>query len=144
MQANEMSVILCATSDPNYDRRMLRISGSLAKVFAHVRLIGRQTPRSVQLVERSFEQERLNGLFAKGVLMYAEFNLRPFFRLLFARFDMVCAVDLDTLPACWMAAKLKGKALVFDAHEYFSEVPELHNRAKVKRIWEWIVKAFIP
>ncbi len=144
MESNPQHIILCATADPNYDQRMLRISGSLAKHYPKVTLLGRQTPRSVQLVERSFVQERIHCIFGSGALMYAEFNTRLFIKLLFSRFDIVCAADLDTLPACWLAAKLKGKAVIYDAHEYFTEVPELAERPAVKRFWRWIGQTFVP
>jgi hypothetical protein len=44
---------------------------------------------------------------------------------------------LDTLLANFLASKLKRNCrLVYDSHEYFTEVPELIGRPKVQRIWE--------
>jgi hypothetical protein len=38
------------------------------------------------------------------------------------------ANDLDTLLPAFIAAKLKRKKLVYDAHEFFTQVPELIHR----------------
>lgn len=59
-------------------------------------------------------------------------------------FDVVCACDADTLPAAVLAGKLKRKKIVFDAHEYFSEVPELVNRRWVYKFWQQVEHFFIP
>ena len=52
--------------------------------------------------------------------------------------------DLDTLPAVYLAARIRGIPLVFDSHEYFTELPELVGRRFVRRIWERLEKAFLP
>jgi glycosyltransferase involved in cell wall biosynthesis len=39
---------------------------------------------------------------------------------------------------------LKGKPIVYDAHEYFTEVPELQNRKLEKSIWKWVERLCIP
>jgi glycosyltransferase involved in cell wall biosynthesis len=77
-------------------------------------------------------------------LFYAEFNIRLFLLLLFSKSDVLLANDLDTLPANFLAAKLKNKKLVYDSHEYFTEVPELIKRPRTKRIWEWIERKTVP
>jgi glycosyltransferase involved in cell wall biosynthesis len=53
-------------------------------------------------------------------------------------------VDADTLLAGTLYAKTNGIPLIFDAHEYFSELPELVNRPLIKGIWNWIEKVCIP
>jgi glycosyltransferase involved in cell wall biosynthesis len=58
--------------------------------------------------------------------------------------DVFLANDLDSLPANYLAAKLKRKKLAFDSHEYFTEVPELIGRSRVKRIWKWFEKKIVP
>jgi glycosyltransferase involved in cell wall biosynthesis len=52
--------------------------------------------------------------------------------------------DLDTLPANFLASKVKNKPLVYDSHEYFTEVPELIGRPGVKKVWEWLEKKMVP
>lgn len=107
-------------------------------------LIGRQLPDSPDLGKFSFQTERLKCIFHKGKAFYLEYNLRLFFRLMNSPAKMIGAVDADTLPACYFAARLKRIPLSFDAHEYFSEVPELQDRKWVKKIWQWVERTFIP
>ena len=64
--------------------------------------------------------------------------------LVFSKFDLLLANDLDTLPANYLVSKWKNKPLVYDSHEYFTEVPELISRPRVKRIWEWMEYRMVP
>jgi glycosyltransferase involved in cell wall biosynthesis len=57
---------------------------------------------------------------------------------------LLLANDLDTLPANFLASKIKNKALVYDSHEYYTEVPELIDRPKVKKVWEWLESKMLP
>ena len=81
-------------------------------------------------------------VFKKGPLFYFFFNLRLFVFLIFVKTDVLLANDLDTLPANFLASKIKKVSLVYDSHEYFTEVPELINRKWVRRFWLGI-EAFI-
>lgn len=137
-------ITIAAFSDLSHDQRLLRISRSLSNHGYRVTLIGRQFPFSVELLKEDFVQNRLTGQFAKGKLAYLEFNLRLFFYLLKQRTDAICAVDLDTLPACWLAARLQGLVLLHDAHEYMEEVPEVYNRPVTKTMWNLVARIFLP
>lgn len=66
------------------------------------------------------------------------------FSSLFAPCDAVCSIDLDTLPAGTLATLIRRKKRVFDAHEYFTEVPEVVDRPMVKRFWEWVARRCLP
>jgi glycosyltransferase involved in cell wall biosynthesis len=83
-------------------------------------------------------------VFNKGPLFYAEYNIRLFFRLLLMKADILVSNDLDTLPAVYLAHKIKKTVLVYDSHEFFTEVPELKNRRLVRRIWEKIESRMLP
>jgi len=109
-----------------------------------VLLVGRKLPKSLPLEERACQTKRFRLLFKKGPLFYACFNFRLFLFLLFAKFDVLLSNDLDTLPANYLASKLKNKPLVYDSHEYFTEVPELVNRRRVQKIWERFEKQMLP
>ncbi len=80
----------------------------------------------------------------KGWTFYALFNLRLFFELLNVRFDVVVANDLDTLPATFLAARLKRKKIVYDSHEYFTELPELRYRRFTRKVWLFFEKKMVP
>jgi glycosyltransferase involved in cell wall biosynthesis len=58
--------------------------------------------------------------------------------------DLIVANDLDTLPAAFLAAILRNKKLLFDAHELFSEVPELVKRPLIKWFWQKTEDAILP
>ena len=140
-----MKRIICTvTNDLNYDQRMIRICTSLAKAGFKVRLLGRYRRDSQPLIHRPFEQQRLHCWFSKGKLFYLEFNVRLFFYLLFVKFDLICAVDLDTILPGLLVSKIRRKPCMYDAHEYFTETPEVVRRPMIKRIWETLARFAIP
>jgi glycosyltransferase involved in cell wall biosynthesis len=142
MKGNQL--VFAVTNDLVYDRRMYRICTALAAGGMEVTLIGRRRRNSPAFHPANFKSRRFSCFFNTGPLFYAEYNIRLFFILLFLPFDVACACDLDTAPAVHLASRLRRKRKVYDAHEYFSEVPELTHRPVVKKIWEWIAKKTIP
>jgi len=86
----------------------------------------------------------MNLLFERGPLFYLEFNLRLFFFLLFKRADILVANDLDTLLPNFLISKVKNNKLVYDSHEYFSEVPELHGRKFKQGLWRRLEHFILP
>jgi glycosyltransferase involved in cell wall biosynthesis len=137
-------IILTVTNDLVYDQRMQRICGSLSRAGYEVWLVGRLRPQSPPLAPADWRQVRLRCYFESGKLFYLEYNLRLLFFLLTHTFAALSAVDLDTLLPCFVAARLKGKPCLYDAHEYFTEVPEVVRRPLVKKIWEWLARLLIP
>lgn len=75
-----------------------------------------------------------------GPFFYLFYNCLLFFKLLFRPANVYYAVDADTLVAFTLLSKLKGVPLVYDAHEYFSEVPELSGKTFKKAIWDKVVR----
>jgi glycosyltransferase involved in cell wall biosynthesis len=137
-------VILTITNDLNYDQRMQRIATSLTAAGYQVTLVGRELPHSKPLNTHLYKLKRLACFFQKGMCFYAEYNIRLFFWLLFQRFDAVGTVDYDTLPAGTLASLLRRKKRVFDAHEYFTEVPELQGRNAIRAAWNLIGRITLP
>lgn len=137
-------IIFTVTNDLNYDQRMKRICSTLVEAGYDVELVGRQKKGSIPLGSQTYRQKRLKLFFSRGKLFYVEYNFRLFFYLLFSRMDAICAVDLDTIIAGLLASRLKGAKLIYDAHEYFTEVPELLDRPIVKKVWEWIARFAVP
>jgi glycosyltransferase involved in cell wall biosynthesis len=109
-----------------------------------VLLVGRKLPDSSVLKQREYATKQMKLLFKKGPLFYGEYNLRLFLFLLFSKSEILLSNDLDTLLANYLVSKLRNKKLVFDSHEYFTEVPELVNRPRVQKIWKAIEKRIIP
>jgi glycosyltransferase involved in cell wall biosynthesis len=137
-------IILCVTNDLSFDQRMHRVCASLARAGHEVELVGRLRAASPSLPQRPFRQTRLRCRFEKGKFFYLEYNLRLFFFLLCSRFDMLCAVDLDTIAPVWIAGRLRGAALAFDAHEFFTHTPEVARRPAIQWVWERVARFFIP
>ncbi len=137
-------IICTVTNDLVYDQRMIRICSSLAKAGYEVKLVGRKKADSPTLSEQPFSQKRLYCFFQKGKWFYLEYNIRLFLYLIFHAFDLICAVDLDTLAPGYVVSKLKIKPLIYDAHEYFTEVPEVVRRPQIQRIWAKLAQTLIP
>ena len=144
MTKQRKKIICAVTNDLNNDQRMQRICASLVEFEFDVCLVGRQLPHSKPLSKQPFQQKRLRCWFQKGKLFYVEYNLRLLIYLLTQRVDILNAVDLDTILPCWIVASIRGKKVTYDAHEYFSEVPEVVNRPITKKIWENIAAFCIP
>jgi glycosyltransferase involved in cell wall biosynthesis len=137
-------IIFTVTNDLSYDQRMQRICSTLAEAGYEVTLVGRELPDSRPLLPQRFEQHRLGCRFRKGFLFYAEYNVRLLRYLLMASYDVLCSIDYDTLPGGGVAALLRGRKRVFDAHEYFTEVPEVVHRPLVRFFWAAIAHVFLP
>lgn len=136
-------VILSVTNDLISDNRVHRTCSVFIEEGYDVLLIGRKLPDSLPL-SRPYKTFRFSLIFKKKIFFYAEYNLRLFFLLLFNRCDILVANDLDTLIANYFASKIKRCLLLYDSHEYFTELPELVGRRRVKRIWEKIEQKIFP
>jgi len=142
--SNKPKIVFAVTTDLTYDQRMQRICHSLAQAGWEVLLVGRQRKQSLPLSTTSYRQYRINCFFEKGKLFYLEYNLRLLLFLLPYSTDLIGSIDLDTIVSCLIVSKIRGKQCVFDAHEYFSEVPEVVSRPLTKKVWEWVAKFSIP
>ena len=136
-------IIISVTNDLVSDHRVHKTALTLCERGYEVCLIGRQMPDS-PAIERPYATKRFRLLFKKHVWFYAEYNIRLFFYLLFARYDGLWANDTDTLPANRLVSLIRRKPLVFDAHELFPEVPELTERPFIKKCWTKIEDWILP
>ena len=137
------TAIVCVTNDLSTDQRVHKTCMTLQKCDYWVIETGRLLPESLPL-ERSYFTLRRKLWFRSGPQFYAEFNIRLFFYLMSADVDLIFANDLDTLPAAWLAAKLRNKRLIYDTHEYFTETPELVSRPRTQAIWKTLEDYLFP
>jgi len=137
-------VIVSVINDLNTDQRVHKVCSFIENQGYDVLLVGRKQKSSQEMEFRTYRTKRFNMYYEKGALFYAWFNFRLFWFLLFHSSDIVVSNDLDTLLPNYLVSKLKGKKLVYDSHEYFTEVPELISRPKVKAVWERIERFIFP
>ncbi|MFY8028860.1 MAG: glycosyltransferase, partial [Bacteroidia bacterium] len=135
-------IILSVTNDLATDQRVQKVAQTLIDMGAEVCLVGRKLKGSMPVPK--FEHHRMSLLFNKGVAFYAEYHIRLFLLLLFKRADILVANDLDTLLPNYLVSKLKGVQLVYDSHEYFTEVPELQGSPLKKKIWLSLERFVFP
>lgn len=138
------SVILTVSNDLTADQRLYKTCLTFLKAGYQVHVVGRKMADSHAFRPKGYDSTRLNLLFSKGPLFYAELNIRLFFLLLVFDADVFYSNDLDTLPANFLASRLRRKKLIYDSHEYFTEVPELQGRKLVQRIWGWLERLMLP
>ena len=135
--------IVSVTNDLATDNRVRRTCDVLAGLGYEVLLVGRMLPGSLPM-DRPYRTKRMRLLFNKGPLFYAEYNLRLFLLLLFSKTTLFFSNDLDTLLPNYLVARIRGKKLVYDTHEFYTEVPELVNRPKVRAVWLAIERRIFP
>ena len=138
------SILFTVTTDLTYDQRMIRICSSLVQAGYKITLVGRKMKNSIPLNEKSFKQKRINCLFEKGKLFYAEYNIRLFFFLLFKKMDCIGAIDLDTILPCYFISRIKKTKRVYDAHELFCEMKEIVTRPVIYKVWKKIEQFTVP
>ena len=137
-------ILISVTSDLSTDQRVNRTATTLKEAGYRVLVIGRSLKTSTEVSPKRYRTLRFKLWAEKGPLFYALYNIRLFWFLLWHHADILVSNDLDTLPANFLASKLKKIPLVYDSHEYFTGVPELINRPKVQGIWKKIERYCLP
>lgn len=132
---------VAVTNDLNQDQRMHRICNTMREQGFHVTLIGRKKSGSEDLYKQKFEQHRLELFFSNGFLFYLEYQIRLFFYLMFAKSPkVIVSVDLDTALPVRLVGRIKNLKTIHDAHEWFTEVPELKKSPFKRWIWKMVGK----
>lgn len=140
------AILFCVTNDLLFDRRMHKICNTLYNAGYDVTLVGRKSKLSTEHANSPYHCHRLFCFFNRGPLFYFEYQIRLFLFLLIHRRAMLCAIDLDTMPAVYLASCLKSLPRIVDAHELFTEQKEVISRRWVHLIWlraeKWLVPRF--
>ncbi len=136
-------IIIAITGNIATDQRMQRIATSLSKwhdVTLYYRQYFKNESSKLSTTDYAFKCISLNTKIKSGILFYFIYNLKLIYKLIKCNTDVYNAVDSDTLMAFTFLSIIKRKPLVFDAHEFFKEVPELEKKTIKKWIWHNITK----
>jgi glycosyltransferase involved in cell wall biosynthesis len=127
-----------------FDQRMIRIASSLQNLGYNVNVFYRPYVKYGKIEKNEnyfpFKTSPLKVFFNQGILFYLFYNLALIFKLIWTKTYVFYAVDSDTLLAFTILSKLKRKPLIYDAHEYYAEVPELEGQPLKKKIWHTITQ----
>ncbi len=127
------------------DQRIGRVARLLSEQGFEVSCLGRRLKTSPDLKNKPFKHRRYRMLFTRGPLFYACFNLRLVITLLFSKKPgLMISNDLDTLPANYIASRIRRVPLIYDSHELFTQVPELIHRKAVQSVWKLIERILLP
>ncbi len=137
-------ILVLVSNDLATDQRVYRICDSIQKSNFTVELWGRSRKNSMDLPLWAWKSRRFNLIYETGPLFYFSLTFTFFFRLLFSKFDIIYANDLDTLLPAYLVSKLRRKVLIYDTHEYFTGVPELVKRPRIRAIWKSIESYIFP
>jgi glycosyltransferase involved in cell wall biosynthesis len=137
-------VVFSVTNCICYDQRVLKIADTVSKLDCDITIIGRRKGNCCDSDMVPFRTIRFNMIFKKGFLFYKFFNIRLFIHLLFNKYDLLVANDLDTLLPNFLISKFKRLPLIYDSHEYFTGVPEIQNRPFVRWVWTTIERGIFP
>ena len=140
----ERVVVFSVTNDLQTDQRVDKMCNLFVNQGYQVILVGRKRENSRQLEKRNYQTVRFSMWINKGPLFYLTYNLRLFFFLLNKKVNILYANDLDTLLANYLVSKIKKLQLIYDTHEYFTEVPELINRKIIQSTWSFIERKIFP
>lgn len=141
---NRKAIAFSVTNCICFDQRVMKMADAVREMGCDVTITGRKLGDCCKKNLVPFKTKRFTMLFKKGFLFYACINLRLFLYLLFNKYDILVANDLDTLLPNYLVSRLKKKPLVFDSHEYFTGVPELVNRPFIKNTWKSIERWILP
>ncbi len=136
--------VVSVINDLATDQRVHKTCMCLHKQGFNVLLVGRNLKGSLPLNDRLYKTHRMNLFFTSGVLFYLEYNISLLFFLLFKKYDLLVANDLDTLFPNYIASKIKKADLVYDTHEYFCYVPELIHRPLKQKMWLLLERQLFP
>jgi glycosyltransferase involved in cell wall biosynthesis len=144
LYTKNIKVAFSVTNCICHDQRVHRIASTVSNLGCDITIAGRRLGECCNTDSVPFRTKRFGMIFKRSFLFYMFFNIRLFLYLLFHKFDLLVANDLDTLLPNFLVSRLKRLPLVYDSHEYFTGVPEIQDRPFVKRVWKKIEKSIFP
>ncbi|MCS7188767.1 MAG: glycosyltransferase [Bacteroidia bacterium] len=138
-------IIHCIINNLICDQRLHKIALTLHKEH-EVEVVGiKRHLWEAPLRGRPYTVRRLWVPAKKGPLFFLLANVVMFMYLLLRRkWEAVLACDLHILPACWVAGFLRGKVVLLDSRELYTQTPFLVSRPFKRRVWELAEQLFYP
>lgn len=130
-------VTMLVTSELDRDPRVTKTAQRVHEAGYEVNVICRSyngCPKPYQVL--TFDTSRKNTLLDK-VLERSWTNIKLLQMAIATHPDIIHANDLDTVPAGYLAARLSGAKILYDAHELWSEAGE-KGGALGRRLALWI------
>lgn len=143
-QSEGKRVAFSVTNCICFDQRVLKIAETVSNLDCEITIIGRRSGECCNKSKVPFNTKRFRMLFKRSFFFYMFINIRLFFYLLFHKYDLLVANDLDTLLPNFLVSKLKRVPLVYDSHEYYTGLPEIRHRLFVKWVWTTIEEFIFP
>jgi glycosyltransferase involved in cell wall biosynthesis len=135
-------ILLAVTNDLITDYRVHRTATALQTMGFDVTVVG-SIFRDKSELKRSYQIHRLEMIFRSGGLFHFEFNVRLFLYVIRAKYDILVANGLDTIPGIGMGAFFKRKPFIYDSYNLFTESAEMIGRPVVKVFWQFVERASI-
>jgi glycosyltransferase involved in cell wall biosynthesis len=137
-------VVVSVNNNLAFDQRVEKFCHTLYFNDCDVFLIG-TTLRGKPKLNRAYSTYRIPQFFQSSFLLYAEINLKLFFYLLFKTksSDILLVNDLDILLPNYLISVLKKNKIIFDSHEYFSELPSVQGKFS-QQVWKFLEKIILP
>lgn len=130
-------ILFLVSNDHQTDQRMQRICSTLHEGGYNVTLLGRYLGRPK--TKTKYNVKLLNLKRASGPLFYYELMQAQIrFAKQMTGVNVISSVDADTLLAACKIAKYHKAKHIHDAHELFTEVPELEGKWLKRIIWKII------
>ncbi|MRR19339.1 glycosyltransferase [bacterium] len=139
-----MKAVITVISDLSTDMRVQKQALLLADTGWSVTVIGREQGSPLPCSLPGVSVKKIRVPWRKGPAMYIMFNLSLLRHLLFRRFDLCIACDLDTLVPCYAVTLLRRKRMIYDAHEYFTGQHGLAERRFKHMTWKLLEKIILP
>ncbi|WP_164875561.1 glycosyltransferase [Apibacter sp. HY039] len=139
-----MKILISVINNISTDQRVSKVCSSLKKHNFNINIIGTNLYGSPPL-KKEYPAYRIPLIFNKSFLLFAEFNIKLFWRLLLRtdKNTILASNDLDSLLPNYLVSKIKKVPLVFDSHEIYSELPSVQGRYSQK-VWKLLEKFLIP
>ena len=144
----DAKVTIVRLRDPLYDARIQRIAGTLAEQGYHVEIIylpsqngGDQLSipgvkaRPIRLLSRRLPRRK--PILA---IKYLEFLVRATFTAWRSRADIYTAGTTDLLVPAYIASRLTGARLLYEAQELFPDM----DSTPFPRFWAWVERRLLP